>query len=252
MLEGKQLVEIRPDGRDKGTAILDFMQEPPFAGRMPVFVGDDLTDEDGFAAVASLRRMVHQGRDRTHPRPVSAREFRCRQGLVDGRNFRRPRRSGLSMRNLDLALIGNGRIGALLDATGTIVWCCFPRFDGDPKFYALLNDGTDRTTEGLWAVDLINFVRSEQSYETNTAVLTTRLHDNSGGIVELTDCVPRFAATWATLSAHDDRPFVCAALPATLRWSCVCVPVTPTAVLDHSARWEATTYALSARTSRCD
>jgi trehalose 6-phosphate phosphatase len=54
MLEGKQLVEIRPDGRDKGTAILDFMQEPPFAGRMPVFVGDDLTDEDGFAAVASL------------------------------------------------------------------------------------------------------------------------------------------------------------------------------------------------------
>jgi trehalose 6-phosphate phosphatase len=55
MLEGKQLVEIRPDGRDKGAAILDFMQEPPFAGRMPVFVGDDLTDEDGFAAVASLR-----------------------------------------------------------------------------------------------------------------------------------------------------------------------------------------------------
>ena len=97
------------------------------------------------------------------------------------------------MRNLDLALIGNGRIGALLDATGTIVWCCFPQFDGDPKFYALLNDGTDRTTEGLWAVELINFVRSEQSYEANTAVLTTRLHDDSGGIVELTDCVPRFA-----------------------------------------------------------
>jgi trehalose 6-phosphate phosphatase len=54
MVEGKQLVEIRPHGRDKGTAILDFMREPPFAGRMPVFVGDDLTDEDGFAAVDSL------------------------------------------------------------------------------------------------------------------------------------------------------------------------------------------------------
>lgn len=54
MLEGKQLVEIRPDGRTKGTAILDFMLEPPFAGRMPVFVGDDRTDEDGFAAVTSL------------------------------------------------------------------------------------------------------------------------------------------------------------------------------------------------------
>ncbi len=52
--EGKQLVEIRPDGRDKGKAIGDFMGEPPFAGRQPVFLGDDVTDEDGFAAVAAL------------------------------------------------------------------------------------------------------------------------------------------------------------------------------------------------------
>jgi trehalose 6-phosphate phosphatase len=52
--EGKQLVEIRPDGRDKGKAIVDFMSEPPFAGRTPVFVGDDVTDEDGFAAVAAM------------------------------------------------------------------------------------------------------------------------------------------------------------------------------------------------------
>jgi trehalose 6-phosphate phosphatase len=49
--EGKQLVEIRPDSRDKGKAIVDFMGEPPFSGRMAVFVGDDVTDEDGFAAV---------------------------------------------------------------------------------------------------------------------------------------------------------------------------------------------------------
>lgn len=53
--EGKQLVEIRPDGRDKGTAIVDFMSEPPFFGRMAVFVGDDVTDEDGFAAVNLMR-----------------------------------------------------------------------------------------------------------------------------------------------------------------------------------------------------
>ncbi|MFO1398323.1 MAG: trehalose-phosphatase [Burkholderiales bacterium] len=51
---GKMLVEVRPEGRDKGTAIDDFMAEAPFAGRLPVFVGDDLTDEHGFAVVERL------------------------------------------------------------------------------------------------------------------------------------------------------------------------------------------------------
>lgn len=49
---GKGIVEIRPDGRDKGTAITEYMTESPFAGRVPVFVGDDCTDEYGFEAVA--------------------------------------------------------------------------------------------------------------------------------------------------------------------------------------------------------
>ncbi|MEO8344576.1 MAG: trehalose-phosphatase [Betaproteobacteria bacterium] len=48
---GKGVLEIKPNGRDKGTAILEYMTEPPFAGRLPVFVGDDQTDEYGFAAV---------------------------------------------------------------------------------------------------------------------------------------------------------------------------------------------------------
>jgi trehalose 6-phosphate phosphatase len=48
---GKRLVEVRPDGRDKGTAIRDFLREAPFAGRRPVFVGDDLGDEYGFAVI---------------------------------------------------------------------------------------------------------------------------------------------------------------------------------------------------------
>ncbi len=51
---GKMLLEVRPEGRDKGTAIDDFMAETPFAGRLPVFVGDDLTDEHGFATVERL------------------------------------------------------------------------------------------------------------------------------------------------------------------------------------------------------
>lgn len=48
---GKMLLELRPDDRDKGTAISDFLTERPFKGRCPVFVGDDKTDEHGFALV---------------------------------------------------------------------------------------------------------------------------------------------------------------------------------------------------------
>lgn len=54
LLEGKMLLELKPQGKDKGAAIADFMVEPPFRGRIPVFIGDDLTDEYGFALVNNL------------------------------------------------------------------------------------------------------------------------------------------------------------------------------------------------------
>jgi trehalose 6-phosphate phosphatase len=51
---GKCVFELRPAAWSKGVAITQFMSEPPFAGRKPIFVGDDLTDEHGFAVVNAL------------------------------------------------------------------------------------------------------------------------------------------------------------------------------------------------------
>lgn len=52
---GKRVVEMKPAGKDKGVAVMEFMQEAPFQGRTAVFLGDDATDEYGFATVNRLR-----------------------------------------------------------------------------------------------------------------------------------------------------------------------------------------------------
>ena len=94
------------------------------------------------------------------------------------------------MNNLELGMVGNCNISALIDPRGRIVWSCMPRFDGDPVFSALLaNDDGGR---GAFSVELQDFAHSEQHYLRNTAILLTTMHDRSGGVVEITDFAPRF------------------------------------------------------------
>ena len=54
LIAGKMVFEIAPAAHHKGAAIRALLERSPFAGRMPVFVGDDVTDEDGFHAVNHL------------------------------------------------------------------------------------------------------------------------------------------------------------------------------------------------------
>jgi GH15 family glucan-1,4-alpha-glucosidase len=90
---------------------------------------------------------------------------------------------------LDLAVIGNCRMSALIDPGGRIVWCCFPRFDGDPIFSRLLAGDVEK---GFCDVKLANQVASHSAYARNTPVLETILEDAHGGKVRIVDFMPRF------------------------------------------------------------
>jgi GH15 family glucan-1,4-alpha-glucosidase len=93
------------------------------------------------------------------------------------------------MSTLELGVVGNCGFSALIDRRGRVVWCCLPRFDGDPVFCSLVNG--DNPESGFMDITVENLDRAEQHYEENTAILVTRLFDRSGAGVEITDFVPR-------------------------------------------------------------
>jgi pentatricopeptide repeat protein len=96
------------------------------------------------------------------------------------------------MAHLNLGVIGNCVISALIDECARVVWCCLPRFDGDPVFHALVDSGDRNSGRGLWSIELQGRVRSEQAYLGNTAVLATRLYADDGSAIEIVDFCPRF------------------------------------------------------------
>jgi len=96
------------------------------------------------------------------------------------------------MSSLELGLIGNGTIAALIDSTANIVWACFPRLDADASFCALLQSDRRADDPGIFSIELLDQVAAEQHYERASAILVTRLHDIRGGSVEIVDFAPRF------------------------------------------------------------
>ncbi|MDH1013007.1 glycoside hydrolase family 15 protein [Pseudomonas nicosulfuronedens] len=90
---------------------------------------------------------------------------------------------------LELGLIGNCRVAALVNPQARLVWWCYPNFDSDPAFSRLLAGDDEK---GFADVVLENQVSSTSDYQRNTAIITTVLRDDSGGAVRITDFAPRF------------------------------------------------------------
>jgi GH15 family glucan-1,4-alpha-glucosidase len=91
--------------------------------------------------------------------------------------------------NLDLALIGNSNVAALVDARARIVWWCFPRFDSNPIFSRLLAGDEEK---GFCDVLLPGVTATESHYVRNTAIVETILTNGEGAKVRITDFAPRF------------------------------------------------------------
>jgi GH15 family glucan-1,4-alpha-glucosidase len=93
------------------------------------------------------------------------------------------------MSDLDLAVIGNGRLAALLNPHGRIVWCCFPRFDSNPIFCRLVAGSEEKGFSDVLLEDAVN---NQSAYVRNTAIVETILTDARGGSIRITDFAPRF------------------------------------------------------------
>jgi len=94
------------------------------------------------------------------------------------------------MADLDLGVIGNSIIAALVDRSARIVWCCFPSLDGDPVFCSLL--GGEAGDSGVFAIEVDGAIETRQHYRRNTAILVTEIADATGDSVRVIDFVPRF------------------------------------------------------------
>lgn len=130
--------------------------------------------------------------------------------------------------SLDLGLIGNGKIAALIDGRGEIVWCCIPRFDGDPVFCSLLA-GSNRERAGSFSIELTGESEFEQSYIAGTPILVTRVRNSRGDEIEVTDFCPRFeqsgklyapAVVARIVRARHGNPLITVRLTATRDYGC--------------------------------
>ena len=110
-----------------------------------------------------------------------------------------PKRTGCAIVrsvHLDHALIGNGRVLALVAPDTSIDWLCLPRFDSPSIFGRLL----DEAKGGSWRIEAVGGIQSRQQYVRNTNVVTTTVETETGSF-EVIDFAP-----WIDLGYQMDAP----------------------------------------------
>ena len=127
------------------------------------------------------------------------------------------------MRLEDLGLIGNCQFSALVERTGSVVWCCLPRFVSEPMFAALL----DEADGGRFSIAPAGEGPGRQSYLENTNVLTTVFKTDTG-VFRVLDFAPRFVKVEGLfhptqlhriIEPLEGQPMVRVGLEARLGWS---------------------------------
>ena len=106
-----------------------------------------------------------------------------------------------------LAMVGNGRTCALIDASARIVFCCLPDFDSGTVFASIL----DEEKGGSFGIEMPDGQVTAQSYEKNTNVLVTRFEGESGAF-DLIDFMPRYVSDGSAGYWEDAGPDVCRVL----------------------------------------
>ena len=87
LLPGKFVIEVKPTGFNKGTAVLELMEFPPFKERKPIFIGDDITDETVFAIMPDVHGVgfsvgrIYPGVTGIFESPANVREWLARMAM---------------------------------------------------------------------------------------------------------------------------------------------------------------------------